>query len=281
MNKLNKRKPDEGETGKFYNKERKESYIKDIKNKLNNVNYTVNREDQVKKFMKDADKPEEKNKVENIFCKDMNSQEENFRKRLEEKRKRTLLSTSDIGDIGESRHRRAVSRDISNFGGNKSFVIEGAKSDIGENENGLNLSFTGNNYNPHNDDTGLHNNFLQDLENSLDKLDLDKKEIEENSFETPSGGDTSTLQKAPNNSKGFRGASKQKQIFGDLKSLMDGFLGEFNYYFFDEVFTNVVEEIQKLLEEKHVKTLEISKSYNNQIKEYEFLINTGKENLTV
>jgi hypothetical protein len=280
MNKLNKKKSEDGTSGKSYNKERKESYIKDIKNKLNNVNYTVNREDQIKKFMKEAEKPEEKNKVENILCKDMNSQGENFRKRLEEKRKKTLLSTSDLGEINESRYRRGVSRDVSNFGGNKSFVIEGPKSDIGENENGLNLSFTGNNYNAHNDDTGLHNNFLQDLENSLDKLDLDKKDIEENSFETPSGGDTSTIQKTLN-SKSYRGASRQKHIFGDLKSLMDGFLGEFNYYFFDEVFTNVVEEIQKLLEEKHVKTLEISKSYNNQIKEYEFLINTGKLALTV
>ncbi len=274
MNKLNKKKGTEENT-KSYNKEKKESYIKDIKTKLNNVNYTLNRDDQVKKVMNEADKTGFESQVETIVNKDINSQEENFKKRREEKRKKTLLSTSDITDGQEIRHRRGVSRDVSNFGGNKSFIIEGNKSELGEcDHTGLNLSFTGHNFNPQNDDTGLNNNFLQELENSLDRLDLDKKEIEgEISFETPSGGDNSTLQKST--LKGFRGASKQKQIFNDLKSIMDNFLGDFNFYFFDEVFTNVVEEIQKVLEEKHAKTLEISKSYNNQIKEYEFLISTG------
>lgn len=273
MNKLNKIKTQT--STKVYNKERKESYIKEIKNKLNNVNYTVNRDDQVKKIIKEVDKPDEQSKAENIFTKEMTSQGENFKKRLEEKRKKTLLSTSDITEGIETKHKRGISRDVSNFGGNKSFIIEGNKSELGDNDHALNLSFTGQNFNIQNDDTGLHNNFLQDLENSLEKLELDKKEIEEISFETPSGGDNSTLQRSANITKGFRGASKQKQLLGDLKSIMDGFLGDFNYYFFDEIFTIVVDEIQRLLEEKNAKSLEISKSYNNQIKEYEFLISTG------
>jgi hypothetical protein len=67
------------------------------------------------------------------------------------------------------------------------------------------------------------------------------------------------------------------RIFSDLKKNMDNFLTDFNYYFFEEIFQTVVVDIEKILEEKHKHILDISKNYNDQIKEYEFLMTSGKK----
>ena len=65
-------------------------------------------------------------------------------------------------------------------------------------------------------------------------------------------------------------------IFSDLKKNMENFLTDYNYYFFEEIFQTVVLDIEKILEEKHKYILDISKNYNDQIKEYEFLMTSGK-----
>jgi len=65
---------------------------------------------------------------------------------------------------------------------------------------------------------------------------------------------------------------KQKQVFGDIKGTLDQFVNEFNFYFYEHVFQRFTEHIQKLMDEKYTKYIEISKNYHGQIKEMEFLL---------
>ena len=298
MNNLNKTgKSNVVETSSSYStKYKKEQVKKQMKMKVDYAAHTQNRDHQVQKILKEAEKTNTSEIIETIVNKDITSQEENFKKRMDEKKRKTLLSTSDITD-----HIETLKNKRMNFGGkagNKSVIIEGKNInenlDImneieGDNILNLNLSFSNNipisNINNDldngndiaNDETNPHNNFLHSLDNSFEEK-IDKKKIDdidgEISFDAPAV-DLSGIQVDTHKTGKFK-LSKQQQIFNDLKSNMDTFLDEFNYFFFEDVFVNVVGEIQKILEEKHKKTLEISKSYNNQIKEYEFLITTGK-----
>jgi len=65
---------------------------------------------------------------------------------------------------------------------------------------------------------------------------------------------------------------KQKQVFGDIKINLEQFVNEFNFYFYEHVFQRFTEHIQKLMDEKYLKYIEISKNYHGQIKEMEFLM---------
>jgi hypothetical protein len=270
------------EDSSYSSKFRKEQAKKQMKMKVDYAAHTQNRDFQVKTILKEVDKKEATQNIETIVNKDLTSQEENFKKRLEEKRRKTLLSTSDITEqIDTIKNKRM------NFGGksaNKSLIIEGKKSDHENNNNitgdllndiegdGLNVNISFNNINEGNDETHPKDNFLQALDNSFDK-EIDKRKMDD--FEGDISFDAPALDTSGITSRKMKTQPRHKQIFNDLKLNMDHFLSEFNYYFFEDVFSSVVEEIQKILEEKHQKVLEISKSYNNQIKEYEFLITTG------
>ena len=61
-----------------------------------------------------------------------------------------------------------------------------------------------------------------------------------------------------------------------IKYSTENFLTGFNGYFHQNVFQKFTEHVEKLMDEKYKKYLEISKNYNAQIKEMEFLANSGK-----
>jgi hypothetical protein len=234
---------------------------------------------QVKKIIKDSEKPQSQD-GDTILNKDIKAQEDNFKKRLEEKRRRSLLSTSDITEQVETIKNKRISIDKKSC--NKSFVIEDKTNMILppdlDNDN-----ISNNNVNIAqfaNDDTPVGNNFIGALDDSFEKIDFGNNtknkfiEIDDNiNFENHSA-DNSALNNAKTPSAKLK-VPKQKQIFNELKSNMDNFLSEFNDFFFDDVFQVIVSEIQKILMEKQNKTLDISKTFNSQIKEYEFLISSG------
>jgi hypothetical protein len=68
---------------------------------------------------------------------------------------------------------------------------------------------------------------------------------------------------------------KQKQVFGEIKDTLTYFVNDFNFYFYEHVFQRFAEHIQKLMDEKYTKYIEISKNYHGQIKEMEFLMTGG------
>jgi hypothetical protein len=263
---------------KYKNEQKKQQ----MKFKVDFVTNTQNTDMQVKKIIKDSEKPQIQS-VDSILNKDITSQEQNFKKRLEEKRRRSLLSTSDITDQLETIKNRRVTFEKGTV--NKSFVIEG-KTDMilphdldndNISNNNINLAHFGN------DDTPIGNNFIGALDDSFEKIDFGNTaknkflEIDDNIFFENHGADQVGLNSNKIHCTKLK-IPKQKQIFNDLKSNMDHFLGDFNNFFFDEVFVVIVSEVQKILQEKQNKTLEISKTFNNQIKEYEFLISSGKIN---
>lgn len=118
---------------------------------------------------------------------------------------------------------------------------------------------------------GIYNILYLFLDNFLDNLD--------HSFENKEKLDEidDNFEKTNSNEHKSHGVKtkKQKVLFDDIKVNMDCFLNNFNSYFYEKIFHNVVGEIEKILEEKHEKKLEITKGYSNQIKEMEFLMTSG------
>jgi len=293
MNQINKNKSVEVNTysSKFVKKEQAKKQMKMKVEYAMNTQNTEARDNQVRKIIKEVDKTNKADDIQSIMNKDLNSQEENFKKRLEEKKKRSLLSTSDLTEQIETIKNKRYNLDKSSAG-NKSFIIEGKNKgssytvdiNITPEIEGFGNNFginSGNNFANNNlpeDIPSNRDNFLQSLDDSFEKIDNKKiEEIDRDiSFDTPCNESAFTVNNGRSQSVRGLKAPKHMQIFNDLKTNMDNFLSEFNYFFFEDVFTNVVEEIQKILEEKHKHTLEISKNYNNQIKEYECLITSGK-----
>jgi hypothetical protein len=68
---------------------------------------------------------------------------------------------------------------------------------------------------------------------------------------------------------------KSKDMFAGVKVTMEKFLDSFNSYFYDEIYQTITQGMEAILEDKNKKNLEIAKNYNDQIKEMEFLINSG------
>lgn len=196
----------------------------------------------VKEIIKNADRPhsEEKEIIRNIVNKELEDQQNNFKRRLEEKKKKNLLSTSDITDIENVKTLMSCTNK-SNFDliNNVDEIEENVLDDYPNDSN---------------------NNILLEIDNE------DFKDVSEEISFTP--GELS---------KGKIRTSKQKQIFNDLQDITEGFLSEFNFYFYEEIFQSVVNEIEKRLKVKQQKSLEISKNYNSQIKEMEFLLSSGKK----
>jgi len=252
---------------------KKEMARKQVKVKADFMATTVN-DKQVKSLMKEVEKPKEAEKIENVLASQISSQSENFKRKLEEKRKRSMLSSSDID---QSSHRRpfVISRNQ-----NRSMVSDGDRIDLTPPEldadGDLPNCLSHVNLNDYNANNAMEPNFLQCLDNSFDRVDKDKiDEIDVGiSFEMPVN--TSSYNQKINRMRG----TKQMRIFSDLKKNMDNFLTDFNYYFFEEIFQTVVLDIEKILEEKHKHIVDISKNYNDQIKEYEFLMTSGKNIIT-
>ena len=69
---------------------------------------------------------------------------------------------------------------------------------------------------------------------------------------------------------------KHYQTFFEIKETLDNFVNDFNFYFYEHVFSRFVEHSLKLVDEKYLKFIEITKIYHGQIKEMEFLITEGK-----
>ncbi len=248
---------------------KKEMARKQVKVKADFMATTVN-DKQVKTLMKEIEKPKEAGNIENVLANQISSQAENFKKKLELKRKKTMLSTSDINDQSGTR------RFHNSRNQNRSMVSDGDRIDLTppelDGDADLPNSLSQVHLHDYNANNPIEPNLLQCLDNSFDRVDKDKiDEIDVGiSFEMPVN--TSSYNQKINKLRG----TKQMRIFSDLKKNMENFLTDYNYYFFEEIFQTVVLDIEKILEEKHKYILDISKNYNDQIKEYEFLMTSGK-----
>jgi len=61
----------------------------------------------------------------------------------------------------------------------------------------------------------------------------------------------------------------------EIKQTLDQFVNEFNIYYYEFIFQRFTEQIQKLMDDKYLKYIEISNNYHGQIKEMEFLLTEG------
>lgn len=65
----------------------------------NNINNKINNEGKVQNIIKEI---KDNEKIDNIVNKDMNAQEESFKKRLQDRKNKKLLSTSDCTEAVET-----------------------------------------------------------------------------------------------------------------------------------------------------------------------------------
>lgn len=73
-----------------------------------------------------------------------------------------------------------------------------------------------------------------------------------------------------------------KEVIQGIKDIIDIFLSEFNNYFHSNVFHKYTEHIEKLMDIKYKKYLEINNKYQAQIKEMELLLsNIGIKLFTI
>jgi hypothetical protein len=168
MNKIGK-KEEENNPVAYAKTVKKEIARKQVKVKSDFMATTQN-DKQVKNLMKEAEKPKEAEKIENILSNQISSLSVVFRKKLEEKRKKTMLSTSDINENYDLKHKRlsvSVSRNQ-----NRSILSDGDRIDItppdlyGDGE--LPISMNNVNLNEYNGNNPIEPNLLQCLDNSFE-----------------------------------------------------------------------------------------------------------------
>ena len=63
-----------------------------------------------------------------------------------------------------------------------------------------------------------------------------------------------------------------KEVIKGVKDKIDVFLSEFNNYFHSNIFQKYTEHIERLIDIKYKKYLEINNKYQTQIKEMELLL---------
>jgi hypothetical protein len=71
----------------------------------NNINNKINNEGKVQNIIKEI---KDNEKIDNIVNKDMNAQEESFKKRLQDRKNKKLLSTSDCTEAVETVVRNTI-----------------------------------------------------------------------------------------------------------------------------------------------------------------------------
>lgn len=221
---------------------------------INNVNGLADA--QVEKLIKNSEKTEGFGSIVNN---DIDKQEENFKNRLVAKRRKIALSNSDITEQVELiKNKRFEENEGKNH---KSFIFENKNELFHEHNNLI-----------ENDDAS-YNVILHHLDKDISFDGAEHSDFRMKIDETEDHFQSSHAHTHDH----FKKNKKQEKVFGDIKHNIDHFLSDFNFHFYEDIFQRVVEEIENILEFKHNKTLEISKNYNDQIKEMEFLLTSGKK----
>lgn len=71
--------------------------------------------------------------------------------------------------------------------------------------------------------------------------------------------------------------NKFQNIFVAIDEKINGYINNFNAYFYKEIFESFFFQLKKLIDEKYEQYIKISQLYHSQIKEKEFLLNPDKE----
>lgn len=329
----------DGPSVNYAKKLKKEQEKKHIKMKVDYISHLTsfaNNSNQIQKILETLEhENEEETTANNAVNDELMKQKDNFKARLEEKRRRqTMFSTNDMSEKLEVGRNKRFSAYLSGING---INLQHLKSDDvlkGEDENGERDENEGltsartkkteqtertekTEKTDKSERTQKSGKTISEgdnveiiLESSFDKLDKGKyDEIDDmfspfgNNEGTQNGGSvginglglssnqsniqrdctnltniTTTMFKLNENMLDSKHIGpKQKQTFIEIKQTLDQFVNEFNFYFYEYVFQRFTEHIQKLMDEKYVKYIEISKNYHSQIKEMEFLITGGKK----
>lgn len=224
-------------------------------NKTNTKHYNEGKVQNLIKGIKDT------TKVENILNKDMTSQEENFKKRLEERRQKKLLSTSDCTEAIETvvshflfkKNQRTLKKNM-----NRSQIIIPNSHTPGDDSN-FNI-------------TDLVEKDDMEINTSCEHLDDDKLQ----NYEKPKINKKSFIGNSvsPDSSIANTRVSgpKHKVLIESINNSVQGFLNNFSGIFFNDIIKKYNEDFNEVTEEKYSKKFVVFKNYHSQIAEMELMM---------
>ncbi len=221
---------------------KKEQEKKSIVSKVeykNTVNTQVNNEGKVQNIIKDI---KDDNKITKILSSDISNQSKNLKERLEQRKNKKLLSTSDCTEAIET----VKNRDRLHKEQNKSQII--TPGDTSPNFNFKAFM-------------GEDDKF--EIDTSFDKLELNKEEKNTSGISPNDSYLNAELQKL---------GIKQKNVMYNLSSSVNNFLDDFMFLFYDQVFQKFYKEINTLNEEKFNLKYELYQKYQSQIAEMELMM---------
>ena len=278
----------------------KQKFKKDkIKKKMQDCD-TKNISTKVKNFIKRKGTVD-KNVITNLINKDINIQQNDFKKRLAEKKKRYKLSISDNevnNDVGKVFKKIGINS-INLTDNNESFDFISEKEfkfsekDISSLNSLTNNTFTDKNSNSNNDNSANNIQIVINNNNVLDQLKYEdiKNGDENNSKEEKNINniltDISFENKLDNNSENSKKSSKlcnikftNKTLFLEkMKFNFDIYSNDYYDYFIKKISDQIIKDYNNNYNELTITLTDIVVNSLNQQKELEYLINSDSDDM--
>jgi len=191
-------------------------------------------------------------KLESTITNDFQSQSKNLKERLEQRKNKKLLSTSDCTEAIETVKNHRGENEM-----NKSTIL------VSQQDTSSNFNFK----------ALMGEDDKSELDVSFDRIDI--KEIKENSKNEKSVN--ISLHESFINSEINKGGAKHKQIMSNINTSVNGFMDDFMFLFYDQIFQKFFKDIQQVNEEKFMRKYNIYESFQSQISEMELLMKDDNE----
>ena len=172
----------------------------------------------------------------------MSNQTKTLKERLEQRKNKKLLSTSDCTEAIETIKNHRMGKNENN----KSQIINPGDTSPSFNFKAL-----------------MGEDYKFELDNSFDKLNLDKDEKIISSNISPNESYINADNKL---------GTKHKMIVNNMNSSVSNFLEDFSFLFFEQIFQKFYKEIGQINEEKYQQKFEIYQKFQCQIAEMELMM---------
>ena len=265
-----------------------------IKKKMKDCDKAITTE-KVQNFIKRKGTIDSKERVNNLISKEMSIQQNEFKRRLEEKKKKYKLSISDNvlnNDIGRAFQNVGIkSIEINDNNESIEFISE-KDLKLSEKELSNINSFTSNTFTEKNSDSCgnnlkiiIYNNILDDLKNEDLKNDEEKK-IGENSlcnsnsnesFENKLDYKSELSIKSGNSSKNNIRFTKKTQFLEKMNFNFDIYSNDYYDYFIKKIVDKVIKDYNTNYQLLTQNLIDITVNSINQEKEMEYLLNSDSD----
>jgi len=250
--------------------------------------------EKVKNFIKRKSTVESKKQINELINKDIDTQANDFKKRLEEKKKKYRLSTSDIAGNNE------IGKSLKNFGignnnenkMNKSIELAPEKEFISSKEmvninNGANsdkniiIANENNANNIQNNGNNAMNNILEELKNedlkNENKINNDENNNLNDSFENKLDYNLETNDVKSLMTKTSIKFTNKTRFIEKMKLYFDIYANDYYEHFIKKVADQIIKDYNSNYHDLTQTLMDSTVNYINQEKEMEFLLNSDSD----